>query len=419
MDYQQIQTLVEADYESIFNLFCHYNQNPELGMDTFQTAKRQANELRAAGYEVTEGIAQTGVVGILKNGSGPTILFRGDMDALPVNDERGETWASQIEGRGHQCGHSMHSANLIGIARCLAKLREKWRGTAFFVCQPGEEFFNGSGKMIDDGLFTRFPKPDYCLAYHVSPTLPSGTVGLVKGRAMALVQMLDIQVKGIGGHGGFPSTAVDTIVLAAAIIMRLQTIVSREINPLEPAVVSVCMIQGGMNYNVLPSEVHLKLTIRVFSMPIYEQIVAAIRRICNAEAAASGLPVELFPVLKEREHFTKPLTNNANLVSNMERTFKKVLGATNVRVEPPYTFGEDFASFGLDGQIPIALTWLGSVHPTQFDAETGQPTTFLPPLHHPKFNPFPPTTIRTGILAMTAAMIDLFNAKPTDLLSAE
>lgn len=403
----QIVNLVEADYPHLFDLFCQYNTNPELGMDTFQTAKRQADELRAAGYEVTEGVAKTGVVGILKNGEGPTIMFRGDMDALPVNDERNEIWASKTAGRGHQCGHSMHSANLIGIARCLSKLRENWHGTVVFVCQPGEEFFNGSQKMIDDGLFTRFPKPDLCLAYHVSPTLPSGTVGITKGRSLALVQMLDIKVKGVGGHGGFPSTAVDTIVLAASIIMRLQTIVSREINALEPAVVSVCMIKGGENHNVLPSEVDLKLTVRAFSYTVYEQIRAAIERICNAEATASGLSADMFPVITEREYITKPLINDPNLVSKMEKTFKNVLGETQVRTEPPYTFGEDFASYGLSGQIPIALTWLGSVNPSKFD-ETGAPIAFLPPLHHPQFNPYPSLTIRTGVIAMVAALIDLF-----------
>ncbi len=404
-----IRQLTELDYSHLFDLFCHYNQNPELGMDTFQTAKRQAEELRAAGYEVTEGVAKTGVVGVLKNGEGPTIMFRGDMDALPVRDDRGEAWASKIEGRGHQCGHSMHSANLIGIARNLAKLKEKWQGTAVFVCQPGEEFFNGSQKMIDDGLFTRFPKPDLCLAYHVSPTLRSGTVGVVKGRTLALVQMLDIKVKGVGGHGGYPVTAVDAIVLAAAIIMRLQTIVSREINPFEPAVVSVCMIHGGENHNVLPSEVDLKLTVRAFSYPIYAQILAAIQRICNSEAAASGLPSDMFPVISEREYITKPLINDPDLVSKMEKTFTHVLGAENVRQEPPYTFGEDFASYGLGGEIPLALTWLGSVNPSKFDEKIGDSTAFLPSLHHPQFNPYPPQTIRTGVIAMTAAMIDLFN----------
>ena len=404
-----IRQLTELDYSHLFDLFCHYNQNPELGMDTFQTAKRQAEELRAAGYEVTEGVAKTGVVGVLKNGEGPTIMFRGDMDALPVRDDRGEAWASKIEGRGHQCGHSMHSANLIGIARNLAKLKEKWQGTAVFVCQPGEEFFNGSQKMIDDGLLTRFPKPDLCLAYHVSPTLRSGTVGVVKGRTLALVQMLDIKVKGVAGHGGYPVTAVDAIVLAAAIIMRLQTIVSREINPFEPAVVSVCMIHGGENHNVLPSEVDLKLTVRAFSYPIYAQILAAIQRICNSEAAASGLPSDMFPVISEREYITKPLINDPDLVSKMEKTFTHVLGAENVRQEPPYTFGEDFASYGLGGEIPLALTWLGSVNPSKFDEKIGDSTAFLPSLHHPQFNPYPPQTIRTGVIAMTAAMIDLFN----------
>lgn len=404
----QIKALVEADYEHLFDLFCHYNMNPELGMDTFQTAKRQADELRAAGYEVTEGVGETGVVGVLKNGEGLTILFRGDMDALPVSDERGEAWASKIEGRGHQCGHSMHSANLVGIARCLSKLRKEWHGTAIFVCQPGEEGFQGSEKMLNDGLFTRFPRPDLCLAYHVSPTLPSGTVGITKGRALALVGRLDIKVKGVGGHGGFPSTAIDAIVLAASIIMRLQTIVSREINALEPAVVSVCMIKGGENYNVLPSEVNLKLTIRAFSVSVYQTIRVAIERICNAEAAASGLTADMFPIISEHEYYTKPLLNDTNLVSNMEKTFTNILGERNVRIEPPYTFGEDFASFGMDGQIPIALTWLGSVNPSKFD-ESGKPNAFLPPLHHPQFNPYPETTIKTGVTAMTAAMIDLFN----------
>jgi amidohydrolase len=404
-----IRQLTEADYPCLFDLFCHYNMNPELGMDTFQTAKRQATELRDAGYEVTEGVAKTGVVGVLKNGEGPTLMFRADMDALPVNDDRGEAWASKIEGRGHQCGHSMHSANLIGIARNMAKLKKKWHGTAVFVCQPGEEFFNGSQKMIDDGLFTRFPKPNYCLAYHVSPTLPSGTVGIVKGRTLALVQMLDIKVKGVGGHGGYPVTAVDAIVLAASIIMRLQTIVSREINPFEPAVVSVCMIKGGENHNVLPSEVDLKLTVRAFSYTIYEQILAAICRVCNSEAAASGLPKDMFPVISEREYITKPLINDPDLVSKMETTFNHVLGAENVRQEPPYTFGEDFASYSLGGEIPIALTWLGSVNPSKFEEKTGESTAFLPPLHHPQFNPYPPHTIRTGVTTMTAALIDLFN----------
>ena len=263
--------------------------------------------------------------------------------------------------------------------------------------------------MIDDGLFTRFPKPDCCLAYHVSPTLVSGTVGTVKGRALALVQMVDIKVKGVGGHGGYPVTAVDAIVLAASIIMRLQTIVSREINPFEPAVVSVCMIKGGENHNVLPSEVDLKLTVRAFSYPVYEQIMKAIQRICDSEAAASGLPADMFPVISQRAFITKPLINDADLVSKMENTFSQVLGAEHVKQEPPYTFGEDFASYGLGGEIPIALTWLGAVNPSKFDIETGKPIGFLPPLHHPQFNPYPPMTIRTGVTAMTAAMIDLFN----------
>lgn len=404
-----IRQHVEADYEHIFTLFCHYNENPEIGMDTFNTSQRQAEELRAAGCDVVQMVHKTGVVAVMKNGEGPTYLFRADCDALPQPDLRGEAWASKIPNVGHQCGHSLHSANLIGVARAMAKLKSEWAGTMVFVTQPGEEFDNGADKLIKAGLFDHFPLPKAALAYHVSPTLPAGTIGVVRGPAMALIEMPKIIVKGISGHGGYPHTTKDAVVLASSIVMRLQTIVSRTMSPFEPTVVSVCSIHGGSSHNILPDQVELKLTVRCFSVPVYEKIMAEIKQICEGEAIASGLPKELFPEVIERGFFTKPVINDVALMDELQASFEQTLGKDRVRQEPCYTFGEDFSSYGLDGKIPLGFVWLGSVNPNKFDENLqAKPTETYPPLHSSVFNPYPPGTIRTGIAAMTAALIQLF-----------
>lgn len=404
-----IRQHVEADYDHIFNLFCHYNENPEIGMDTFNTSKRQAEELRAAGCDVVNMVRETGVVGVIKNGAGPTYVFRADCDALPQPDLRGEAWASKIPNVGHQCGHSLHAANLIGVARTMAKLKSAWAGTMVFVTQPGEEFDNGADKLIQAGLFDHFPFPKAALAYHVSPTLPGGTIGVVRGPAMALVEMPTIIVKGVSGHGGYPQTAKDAVVLAASIVMRLQTIVSRVMSPFDPSVVSVCSIHGGSSHNILPDQVELKLTVRCFSVSVYQKILAEIKQICAGEAIASGLPQELFPVVIERGFFTKPVINDVALMDQLQTSFAQTLGKDQVRQEPCYTFGEDFSSYGLEGKIPLAFVWLGSVNPNKFDENLRpQPAETYPPLHSSVFNPHPPSTIRTGVIAMTAALIQLF-----------
>lgn len=404
-----IRQHVETDYDHIFKLFCHYNENPEIGMDTFKTSKRQAEELHAAGCDVVRMVHETGVVGVMKNGAGPTYLFRADCDALPQPDLRGEAWASKIPNIGHQCGHSLHAANLIGVARTMAKLKSAWAGTLVFVTQPGEEFDNGADKLINAGLFDHFPFPKAALAYHVSPTLPGGTIGVVRGPAMALVEMPTIIVKGVSGHGGYPQSAKDAVVLASSIVMRLQTIVSRVMSPFDPSVVSVCSINGGSSHNILPDQVELKLTVRCFSVPIYQKILAAIKQICEGEAIASGLPQELFPVVIERGFFTKPVINDAALMDQLQASFEQTLGKDQVRQEPCYTFGEDFSSYGLAGKIPLGFVWLGSVNPHKFDENLQpQPAEIYPPLHSSAFNPHPPSTIRTGVTAMTAALIELF-----------
>lgn len=404
----RIRQLVDAQYPHYFDLFCHYNRHPEIGLECHRTARRQAEELRRAGFEATENVGRTGVVGVLKNGAGPTILYRADMDALPITDRRPEPWRSTDALAGHQCGHSMHSAMLPFVGYCLHQLRDHWSGTALLVAQDGEEGWNGANIMLNEGrLYERFGRPDMAVAYHLSPTLPAGTIGIRKGWAFALAQFVDIEVYGIGGHGGNPHASVDTIVLAAHLITRLQTIVAREIAPTEVAVVTVGAIHGGTKHSIIPEKVELKLTIRSSTKAVYYQIMAAIRRICDAEAAASGLPPEKYPKIVERPYFTDPLFNDEKLATRMETVFADVLGRENVREEPYYTFGEDFSSFGQDRQIPILLSWLGCVHPDKFD-ENGVAKAFLPPLHHEEFNPYPDLTIRAGATAMTAALLDLF-----------
>lgn len=406
-----IRRHVEANYDHIFKLFCHYNENPEIGMDTFTTSQRQAEELRAAGCDEVHMVRETGVVGVIKNGEGPTYLFRADCDALPQPDLRGEAWASKIPNLGHQCGHSMHAANLIGVAKIMAALKSEWAGTMVFVTQPGEEFDNGADKLIQAGLFDHFPFPKAALAFHVSPTLPGGTVGVVSGPAMALVEMPKIIVKGVSGHGGYPHTAKDAVVLASSIVVRLQTIVSRVMSPFEPCVVSVCSINGGSSHNILPDQVELKLTVRCLSVALYHKILAEIKQICEGEAIASGLPKELFPVVIERGFFTKPVINDGALMAKLQASFEQTLGKDQVRQEPCYTFGEDFSSYGLEGKIPLGFVWLGSVNPNKFDQNMQpKPTETYPPLHSSAFNPHPPSTIRTGVTAMTAALIQLFKS---------
>jgi amidohydrolase len=407
---ENLGNLVDAWYPHYFDLFRHYNQNPELGLACHQTAKRQAEELRRAGCEAHENVGSTGVVGVLKNGDGPTLLYRADMDALPIPDLRPEPWRCTDGQTGHQCGHSLHSAMLPFVARALYELRDRWSGTALLVAQDGEEGFDGANVMLREGrLYERFGRPDAALAYHVSPTLPAGTVGLVRGPAMSLAQFADIEIFGVGGHGGNPHTTIDPIVLAAHLILRFQTIVAREIAPLEPAVISVGSIQGGDKHSIIPEYVRLQLTIRTFSEPVFRQIMAAIERVCRAEALASGLPDDKFPVIRQRAFLTQPLINDEALTARLEAVFTDALGAANVRREPPYTVSEDFSSYGLGGAIPISLVWLGSVDPAAFDAE-GRAKRFLPPLHHPEFNPAPGPTMRTGVLGMTAALLELFGS---------
>jgi hippurate hydrolase len=404
---EAIEKYTEEQYPYLLSLHYDYHAHPELSLEEHRTAARQAQAYRDAGCDAVDFFATTGVAAIIRNGDGPVLLYRNDHDALPIHEENEVPYRSTVPGVGHLCGHSMVPAISVGVARHLLRWKEHWSGTVVLVSQLGEEGANGARRMLDDGLYTRFPRPELALAWHCSPTLPGGTVGIRRGPAMALTAHLDIRVHGQGGHGGYPSTTKDPVVLAAAIIMRLQTIVSREVNPLEPAVVTVgSFVTNTQKGSVIPSEVMLKLTVRCFSYNVYQQITEAIARICRGEAIASGLPEHLFPEIMPFPYYIEPVINDEVLCRRLEGIFTHYLGREQVREEPAYTFGEDFAHYADGGNIPIAFLWLGAVDPAKFDAD-GHPLEYLEPLHSPRFLPHPPTTLRTGVNAMTVAILNL------------
>ncbi|GJM34768.1 MAG: putative amidohydrolase [Saprospiraceae bacterium] len=414
--YKVLKTEVGQDLPYLQDLYLHYHTHPELSFHELETAKRMAQELRKQGFEVTEDFGGTGVVGVLKNGEGPTILVRADMDALPIKEETGKPYASTVttadeDGNTvnvmHACGHDIHMTVWTGAARALVKLKDKWKGTLVFIGQPAEERSGGAKAMLKDGLYEKFPRPDYALGLHVSPTIAAGKVGYCPEYSMANVDMLDITVFGEGGHGAYPHTTKDPIVLSARIIMALQTIVSREISPLEPAVVTVGAIHGGTKGNVIPNEVKMELTMRSYSDEVRQAIIDKIARICKAEAMAADIPEDKFPRLDLRKEFTPSLYNDPQLTQELASVFKEALGEDNVMEAAPVMAGEDFGRFGrTDPKVPICLFWLGAVEPEKIEAaEKGALN--LPSLHSSKFAPDPEPTIQTGVVSMTAAILSL------------
>ncbi|RMF56739.1 MAG: amidohydrolase, partial [Calditrichaeota bacterium] len=330
---------VRESYAHLDELYEHLHRNPELSFHETETSARVAAELQKAGFAVTEHVGGNGVVGVLKNGDGPTVLIRTDLDALPVTEQTGLGYASTIrvtddEGKEvgvmHACGHDLHMTVFCGTARVLSKLREAWHGTLVMIGQPAEEKGAGAKAMLADGLYTRFPRPDYCIALHSNPALATGTVGYHPGFALANVDAVDITVHGIGGHGAYPHTTKDPVVIAAQIVLALQTIVSREINPLEPAVVTVGSIHGGSKHNIIPDEVKLQLTLRSYSDQVREQTIAAIKRICNGIAQAAGVPEEKWPTVTVLDEFTPATYNDPELTQHLAATFRQVLGDQNV-----------------------------------------------------------------------------------------
>ena len=394
--------------------------NPELSLMEFKTAAKMADALRELGFEVTAGVGGNGVVGVYRNGKGPVIMLRTDMDALPVRETTGLPFASKVTSAAadgtetpvmHACGHDLHMTVWHGTLRTLIALKNKWKGTIVAVAQPAEEVSGGSDRMIADGLFSRFPKPDYALCFHVSPDLPTGTIGYFPGAIFAGVNSADIRVFGIGGHGAMPHKTIDPVVLSAKMILDFQTIVSREINPVYPAVVTVGAIHGGTKHNIIPEEVDMKLTLRFFSDDVYRQIIAALSRITRGQALAAGLPEEKMPEITLGKEFTPPVINNPDLVSRAVTSMEGILGKENLTRVDPSTVAEDFGKYGrTDENVKISLFWLGGANRGKYD-ESIENGTMLPALHSSNFAPDFAPAYTTGVSAMSRVMIDLFNGR--------
>ena len=402
---------------SMMELYKDLHSNPELSYKEEKTSKKLALLLRELGYEVTEGIGGYGVVAHLKNGIGKTILIRADMDALPVEEKTGASYASKVKSINqvgqevftmHACGHDIHMTVLMGTANYMVKNKEKWQGDLILVLQPAEEVSGGARNMIKDGLFKKWPRPDYNLALHVSADIQAGKIGYLPGWAMANVDSVDIIIKGIGGHGAYPHKTKDPIVLTAQIINSLQTIISREIGPIEPAVLTVGSVHGGTKHNIIPNEVRLQLTLRSYTDEVRSKTISSIKRLTRGLAISAGIPPDLYPEVILKDEYTPAVFNNPDLVQKLESSFKKSIGSENIFKTSPVMGGEDFGMYGRDEPIiPTAIFWLGAVNKDVFE-ESKKENIPLPSLHSDLFLPDAEPTINTGITAMSQAAIDLF-----------
>lgn len=400
---------VAEHLDSLVELYRHLHANPELSFDEQQTAARMALELAATGADVTSSVGGHGVVAVLKNGAGPTLMLRADMDALPVREQTGLAFSSTVTADGpggeigvmHACGHDLHMTNLVAVARYLAENQDRWQGTLLLIAQPAEERGSGARAMLDAGLFQRFPRPDWALALHVDPSLPSGSVGCRAGHIMANVDSVDITLRGRGGHGAHPHSTIDPIVQAAQLILALQTIVSREVDPVLPAVVTVGSIHGGTKHNIISDSCHLQLTVRSFSDEVRQQILASIQRKAQAVALGAGAAE---PQIAVSEGIPS-LDNDQQLAARLVAVFERVLGAEKLIATERAMVGEDFSCFGRAG-VPIVMFRLGAIEARRLERyrQLGQTP---PSLHSPEFYPDVEPTLKTGVTAMAHAAMEL------------
>ncbi len=409
-----VDAWLDEHLDGLVELYEHLHANPELSLEEAQSAARMAKELRAAGYRVTTGVGGHGVVGVLENGPGKTVLIRGDMDGLPVREETGVSYASKVEvtredgtrtGVMHACGHDVHMTSLVGTARLLAQARPHWSGTIVAIAQPAEELGRGALAMMNDGLFERFPRPDYTIALHVESGLAVGEVGYTSGYSHANVDSVVIRIHGRGGHGARPHTTVDPITAAAYLVTQLQTIVSRRVDPLDPAVVTVGSIHGGHKSNVIPNEVELALTVRSYSDESRKLLLDSIRQISEDTCRTFQCPRA--PDVSVRKHFTPAVYADPALVARGVGVFERIFGKERVIERRPSMGGEDFGRYARELGVPGFMYRLGTVSPEAIEQSQQPGGTPLPSLHSSLYAPLPRPTLRTGVESMAHLVLDL------------
>jgi len=412
------KTVDAAVVRQLPGLLAYYKDlhaHPELSLHEKRSAAMMADRLKAAGYEVTTGVGGYGVIGILKNGDGPTVLIRGDMDALPVVEETGLNYASNVtteteNGLGvgvmHACGHDVHQTCLAGTAALLSELRDNWSGTIVAIAQPAEEIGRGAVMMIEDGLFDRIPRPDYCLALHVSSSAPAGIVAYTSGWALANVDSVDITIHGRGGHGSRPHEAIDPVLAAAQTIVSLQSIVSRRVDPIEPAVITVGSVHAGSKHNIIADEAYLQITVRSYTEKTRRILLDGIRDVTINTCRAMGCTRDPDVVIRDKE-FTPATYNDPALTAKAVNVLNQVLTPDHVRAVDPVMGGEDFGRYGRHLKVPSFIYWLGAVEMNRFLASQQPGGAPLPAIHSSTFAPDPAPTITTGLRCTTALVLSL------------
>jgi hippurate hydrolase len=419
-----VRQLVEKNLPSLITYYTTLHAAPELSHQEAHTAEGIAQELRFAGFEVIEHIGKyessklkpSGVAGVLKNGPGPTVLIRADMDALPIEEKTGLPYASTRRMTAdsgvevpvmHACGHDIHVTSLVGVARVMSKLKNNWHGTLVLIGQPAEETMDGALSLLHDNLYGRIPKPDFALALHDSADVPAGSISLTPGYTLAMSTQMDVTVRGVSGHSSRPEAAKDPIVLAANIIMQLQTIVSREISPFDQAVLTVGTIHGGIKRNIIPDEVKLEINLRAYKEDVRQHLIEAVVRISRAAALGAGMPEDRLPVVRVIENeFAPALFNDEALYIRLKPAFERALGKAHVAKQDPAMAGEDFGHLGLERSIPVFMFWLGAATPEALGKAKASGIA-NPGLHSSGFAPDPEPTLRTGVIAMSTAALEL------------
>ena len=421
---QALDPMIDQQIAPLLSTYKTLHAAPELSHYEEKTAAFFAKELRGLGYTVTERVGKYtkpewtsyGVVAILKNGAGPTVMIRTDLDALPVEEKTGLPYASTARMKNdagqdvpvmHACGHDLHVTAMLGTARMLSQLKDQWHGTLVIIGQPAEEIAGGARAMLADGLYTRFPKPDFALALHDAADQETGKINITPAYAMASSTSVDVKIRGIGGHGSRPDVAKDPIVLAAQVILALQTVVSRDNSPLDPAVITVGSIHGGTKHNIIPDEVDLQITVRAYREEARKKLLAGIERVTKGAAIAAGIPDNLAPTITLQTEYTPAVYNDPALTERISAALARAIGKDNVVLSQPLMASEDFALYSLDGhQIPTMIFWVGAVDPAKMK-QSREGGLALPSLHSALFAPVPEPTIRTSIKAMTSAVLEL------------